>query len=95
MIEDAKEYSDLVSERDRIPNSPMNGFMWWAVLLIIATAHKIGKRANEWTDTGQSDEIGQDEPNPAINTSDVGINVWRNATCGYRLALMSGDGRAQ
>jgi hypothetical protein len=58
----------------------------------IATANEIGKRAHEWTDTGQSDEIGQGEPNPAINTPNVGIDIWRNAACDLQLAPMSGDG---
>jgi hypothetical protein len=58
----------------------------------IATTNEIGKRAHERTDTSQSDEIGQDEPNPAIKTSNVGINIWRNATCDFQLAPMSGDG---
>ena len=53
----------------------------------IATANEIGKRAHEWTDTGQSDEIGQGEPNPAINTPNVGINIWRNAACDLQLAI--------
>ena len=52
----------------------------------IATANEIGKRAHEWTDTGQSNEIGQGEPNPAINTPNVGINIWRNAACDLQLA---------
>ena len=59
----------------------------------IATANEIGKRAHEWTDTGQSDEIGQSEPNPAINTPNVGINIWRNAACDSQLAPMSGEMR--
>jgi hypothetical protein len=56
----------------------------------IATAQKIGQGTNEWTDAGQSDEIGQDKPNPAVNASNVGINVWGNATCGGPLAPCSG-----
>ena len=58
----------------------------------IATANEIGKRAHERTDTGQSDEIGQDEPNPAINAPNIGINIWRNAAYDFQLAPMSGDG---
>ena len=52
----------------------------------IATAKKIGKRAHERTDTGQSDEIGQDEPNPAINTPNIGINIWRNAAYDFPIS---------
>jgi hypothetical protein len=46
----------------------------------VSSAHQVGDGTDEGTDGGQGEEVGQNEPNPAVRASKVAINVWRYAT---------------